>query len=70
MTEALWPDDPFYDPKRDPVSRMVEIKRSETDVTELEQITLEVRRDCDAEYLRRASVFVRDAVSADTPFYV
>jgi arylsulfatase A-like enzyme len=63
-------DDPFYDPKRDPVSRMVAIKRGETDVTELEQMTLEVRRDCDAEYLRRASVFIRDAVSADTPFYV
>jgi arylsulfatase A-like enzyme len=68
--EALWPTDPFYDPQRDPVSRMVEIKRGESDVTELEQMTLEVRRDCDAEYLRRAAAFIRAAVSDETPFLV
>ena len=68
--EALWPTDPFYDPERDPVSRMVEIKRGEADVTELEQMTLEVRRDCDGEFLRRATAFVRGAVSAQTPFKV
>ena len=27
--EALWPTDPWYDPKRDPVSHMVEIERGE-----------------------------------------
>ena len=32
--EALWPTDPWYDPQRDPVSRMVEIKRGDLDVTE------------------------------------
>ena len=32
--EALWPDDPWYDPRRDPVSRMVEIRRGEPDVTQ------------------------------------
>jgi arylsulfatase len=68
--EALWPDDPVYDPSRDPVSRMVEIKSGETDVTEGEQMTLDVRRDCDAEFLRRASGFIRGAVSDETPFYV
>ena len=68
--EALWPDDPFYDPERDPVSRMVEIKRGEADVTKLEQMTLDVRRDCDAEFLRRATAFIRDAVADETPFYV
>jgi arylsulfatase A-like enzyme len=68
--EALWPGDPFYDPERDPVSRMVQIKRGESDVTELEQMTLEVRRDCDAEFLRRATAFIRNAVSVETPFYV
>jgi arylsulfatase A-like enzyme len=49
---------------------MVEIKRGEADVTELEQMTLEVRRNCDAEFLRRATAFIREAVSAETPFYV
>jgi arylsulfatase A-like enzyme len=68
--EALWPDDPFYDPERDPVSRMVEIKRGETDVTEGEQLTVDVRRDCDREFLRRAGAFIRGAVTQGTPFYI
>jgi arylsulfatase len=28
--ESLWPDDPWYDPQRDPVSRMVEIRGTAT----------------------------------------
>ena len=27
--ESLWPDDPWYDPQRDPVSRMVEIRHGD-----------------------------------------
>jgi arylsulfatase len=68
--EALWPTDPWYDPQRDPVSRMVEIKRGDDDVTEGAQLTLEVRRDCDLDYLRRAEAFIRHAVGDEEPFFV
>ena len=68
--EALWVDDPWYDPKRDSVSRMVEIKKGDQDVTELDQLTLDVRRDCDLEYLRRASAFIRRNAAGGTPFFV
>jgi arylsulfatase A-like enzyme len=68
--EALWSTDPWYDPKRDPVARMVEIKRGDTDVTEGEQLTLDVRRDCDREYLRRAADFMRAKAADDVPFFV
>ena len=68
--EALWPTDPWYDPQRDPVSRMLEIKRGDQDVTEGEQLTLEVRRDCDREYLRRASAFMRTKTEHGVPFFV
>ena len=68
--EALWPTDPWYDPHRDPVSRMLEIKQGDADVTEGDQLTLEVRRDCDVEYLRRAEAFIRRQVEAARPFYV
>jgi arylsulfatase len=68
--EALWPTDPWYDPDRDPVSRMVEIRRGDADVTELEQLTLDVRRDCDVEYLRRAGDFIRANIASDTPWFV
>jgi arylsulfatase A-like enzyme len=35
-----------------------------------EQLTMEVRRNIDAEYLRRADAFIRRAVTTDKPFYV
>ena len=63
-------DDPWYVPGRDPVSRMVQIKGGERDITELDQLTLEVRRDCDLEYLRRASVFIRGKAAQGVPFFV
>jgi hypothetical protein len=66
--EALWPTDPWYDPDRDPVSHMLESKRGDPDVTECDQLTLEVRRDCDTEYLRRAESFIRGSVQAGSPF--
>jgi arylsulfatase A-like enzyme len=68
--EALWPTDPWYDPERDPVARMLEIKRGDDDATEGEQLTLDLRRDCDTEYLRRAQAFIRRAAERETPFYV
>jgi arylsulfatase len=68
--EALWPIDPWYDPERDPVSRMLEIRRGDDEVTECEQLTLEVRRDCDLEYLRRADAFIGRNVEDGKPFFV
>src|SRR4029077_743669 len=68
--EALWPTDPFYDPERDPTSRMLEITRGQTDPEEQEHLTLDVRRDCDVEYLARASAFMRRSVATDRPFFV
>jgi arylsulfatase A-like enzyme len=68
--EALWPTDPWYDAHRDPVSRMVQISRGEPDVTEGDQLTLQVRRDCDTEYRRRAEAFIRRSLGEDTPFFM
>ena len=68
--EALWPDDPWYDPERDGLTRMAESKRGDADITEGDQLTLDVRRDCDTEYLRRADAFIRRSVESDTPFFV
>jgi arylsulfatase len=49
---------------------MVEIERGNAEVTEREQLTVEVRRDCDLEYLRRAESFIRRAVDGRKPFFV
>jgi arylsulfatase len=68
--ECLWPTDPWYDQERDPVSRMLEVKRGDADVTEHDQLTLDVRRDCDTEYLRRAETFIRSSAGDGKPFFV
>jgi arylsulfatase len=49
---------------------MFESRRGDTEVTEKEQLTIEVRRDCDAEYLRRAEAFIRRSTDADQPFFI
>ena len=68
--ECLWPDDPWYDPERDPVSRMLEIRCGDSEATEREQLTMDVRRGCDIDYLRRAEAFIRGSVADRRPFFV
>jgi len=68
--EALWPNDPWYDPERDPVSRLVTMKMGDPEVTEGEQLTLDVRRDVDLDFLERARVFMTASSEKGTPFFV
>src|SRR5580704_8945199 len=60
--------DPRYEPERNPVSRMLEVKRGGDEPTELDQLTLDVRRDCDSGYLTRSEAFMRRKVDDGTPF--
>jgi arylsulfatase A-like enzyme len=65
--EALWPDDPWYDPQRDGVTNMMEARRGETPRA-VKQLTMDVRRDVDREFLDRGKAFMRRSVSAGKPF--
>lgn len=65
--EAFWETDPWYDPQRDPVSYMVEGRKGEK-VRKTERLTLEVRRNIDVEYKRRALAFMEDAARDARPF--
>jgi arylsulfatase len=67
--ESYWPDDPWYDPKRDGVSNMMEARRGQTP-RDVKQLTLNVRRDVDAEFLDRAKNFMRRSVQAKKPFFL
>ena len=67
--ECLWPEDPWYDPKRDPVTRTLEGRKGQS-VRELEQLTVAVRRDIDVEYMNRAKVFMKRSADAGTPFFL
>ena len=67
--ECLWPEDPWYDPARDPVARVLEGTRNGP-VRELEQLTLEVRRNIDVEYMKRAKDFLKRATDDGKPFFL
>ncbi len=67
--EALWTDDPWYDPKRDPISYILEGRKKE-DIQPVKQLTLEARRNIDLEYMERAKKFLKRSVEADRPFFL
>lgn len=67
--ESLWPDDPWYDPKRDGMTRVLEGRKGQP-VHELEQLTVEVRRNIDVEYMKRAESFLKRSTEAGKPFFL
>jgi len=67
--ESLWPDDPWYDPKRDGITHVLESRKGEK-VREVKQLTQEVRRDIDAEFLVRSKAFMKRSVEANKPFFL
>ena len=67
--ECLWPGDPWYDPKRDPVTRTLECRKGQPP-RELEQLTVEVRRNIDLEYMNRAKAFLKRSTDAGRPFFL
>lgn len=67
--ECLWPDDPWYDPTRDLVTHVLESRKGEP-VRELEQLTLDVRRDIDLEYMKRAKAFLKRSADERKPFFL
>src|SRR5262249_32672252 len=68
--ESRWDDNPWYRPDRDMRSYMHEGTRADG-VRQLddEPLTLERRRDVDAEYTRRALAFLERSVAPGRAFY-
>jgi arylsulfatase A-like enzyme len=67
--ECLWAEDPWYDPKRDPFTRVLESRKGQP-VNELEQLTVDVRRDIDVEYMKRAEDFLKRSTDQGKPFFL
>ena len=67
--ECMWEQDPMYRPGRDPISYMREGRRGEP-TREAEQLTLDLRRDLDVEYKRRAFEFIQRTAGAQQPFFL
>jgi arylsulfatase A-like enzyme len=67
--ECLWSEDPWYNPKRDPVSYVMEGQKGASGQP-VKQLTLEVRKNIDTEYQQRAFDFIRRSVNASKPFFL
>lgn len=67
--ESFWPCDPWYDPKRDGVTSVLENRRGEKP-RPVKQLTVDVRRDIDAEFLERGKAFIKRSVDAGKPFFL
>lgn len=68
--ESLWPTDPWYDPKRDGVSNMLESRKGDREPKVVTQLDLNVRRDVDREFLTRSKAFMKRSADAGRPFYL
>jgi len=66
--ECLWADDPWYDRRGTILIRPARCQGREP--ARVKQLTIEARRDIDAEYQRRAFDFVKRSVNAGVPFFL
>jgi arylsulfatase len=67
--ESLWPEDPWYNAQRDGVTNVLEGRRGEQ-VRPVRQLTREVRRDIDLEFIARSKAFMKRSVGAKKPFFL
>ena len=67
--EALWPSDPWYDPKRDPVTYVLESTKGK-EPKKVKQLTVDVKLNLDVEYMRRSKDFIDRSVAAKKPFFL
>ncbi|WEK51328.1 MAG: arylsulfatase [Candidatus Kaistia colombiensis] len=67
--ECLWPEDPWYVPERDGVTSMLEGSKGGP-IRPVKQLTLDVRREVDAEFLERSKAFMQRSVAEQRPFFL
>ena len=69
--ECMWLEDPHYVPERDGYSHMHEGRKGEGCKPILsQQLTMEMKKNCDLEYQKRALDFMDRSVAAGKPFYL
>ena len=67
--ECLWPQDPFYDPERDPESWVLESEGDEAP-RRVARLDLDTRVHIDTAFHERASRFIRRSAEAEQPFFL
>ena len=67
--EALWAEDPWYNPERDPIAYMYEGVKGQQ-VKPTIQLTRQVKRDLDVEYMKRSKAFMKQSMKDGKPFFL
>jgi arylsulfatase len=67
--EALWEQDPWYRPERDPAAYMLEQRKGRRP-RRAGKLTYELKRNVDTDYLSRATDFIRDNRANSRPFFL
>lgn len=67
--EALWADDPWYDPERDPVANVLQSVRGAAPEV-VERLTVPVKLSLDLRYLDRARAFIDRNAAEGRPFFL
>jgi hypothetical protein len=67
--ECPWPEDPWYDIKRDMVTQVLESRKGQP-AKELEQRTTVFQRNIDVEYMKQSKDFPRRTTDQGKPFFL
>jgi arylsulfatase len=67
--ECLWPEDPWYDLKRDIVTHILESRKVQP-VNEREQPALEIRRNIGVEYMKRPKDSLKHITDQGKSFFL
>jgi arylsulfatase len=67
--EALWADDPLYDPERDPVAHVLQLVRGAAPEA-VERLTIPVKLSPDLRYRDRAKAFIDRNAAEGRPFFL
>lgn len=68
--DAMWEEDPWYDPKRDGVSYFLEGQKGDKIPTEVKRLTVQTKRNAGREYVNRAKDFMQRATDDGKPFFL
>jgi len=68
--ECLWTEDPWYNPERDGIAYMYEGTSNTGAKATSTQLTVDVKRNLDVEYLKRSKAFMEQSIDDDKPFYL
>ena len=69
-TDAMWEQDPWYDPERDGVSCFMEGQKGDLEPQPVKQLTIDSKRNAGREFVDRAKDFMQRSIADNKPFFL